>query len=250
MKKNTVLVINPLSINLMKAIYNALATNLLDIIIVGDRKVIYEICEKLNYNIQLLQIVDCTDKENLYRIINQYKDIKDLQGIIIDDVINGDMINIIHSKMICKIIDFGIFKKSIFIINNTNINNIKDTINIINDLNIYNVNIAVVQSDKEQTNKIKQEIKKEVITTKINVISKSKIKKNKYNIIIFDDKFQEILYLKEIKNQILTREMDVKKASKVYIFDAKGKSLKNIFIQFLFLSKIDPLLNEINTQIG
>ena len=42
MKKNTVLVINPLSINLMKAIYNALATNLLDIIIVGDRKVIYD----------------------------------------------------------------------------------------------------------------------------------------------------------------------------------------------------------------
>ena len=91
MNKNTILVINPVSKNIMKAIYNAIIVNLINIIIIGDRKIIYALCIELNINIQLLQIVDCNNIQNLNKKLEEYKLIKNIKGIIIDDIPNGTM---------------------------------------------------------------------------------------------------------------------------------------------------------------
>ena len=57
MNKNTVLIINLTSENLMKAIYNAIAINLLDIILIGDRKIIYSLCKNLHNGVYFFNIL-------------------------------------------------------------------------------------------------------------------------------------------------------------------------------------------------
>ena len=249
MNKNTVLIINLTSENLMKAIYNAIAINLLDIILIGDRKIIYSLCKNLNYNINLLQIVDCTDKVSLYNIIDKYKNEKNIQGIIIDDKLEGNLFHYIKTNKLCKIIDYTIFNKSIFLIGSNDIKNLKEVIKIINQLNIYTIKIAIISSNKHKTNSYKDLIRKEINYLKIDVINKNKIKKCKYNIIIFDDKIEELQYINDINNKTLIRIIDIKKTSKTFVFDASNKQLKTIFLQLLFLSKLNSMSFETYTQI-
>ena len=253
MNKNTILVINPISKNIMKAMYNAIIVNLINIIIIGDRKIIYELCIELNINIQLLQIVDCNNIQNLNKKLEEYKLIKNIKGIIIDDIPNGTILNALTSKSICKIIDFGVFDKSVYLIKNTfniiQIEKIKETIKIINSLNNKEINIGIITSNRKNSMEIKQTLEKRISVNKIKIIKENKIKKSKYNIILFDDMINEEKFLKEINNKILQRVIEIKKASNIYVFDAKQKELKIIFLQLLFLSKIDKLIEEINTKI-
>lgn len=253
MNKNTILVINPISKNIMKAIYNAIIVNLINIIIIGDRKIIYALCIELNINIQLLQIVDCNNIQNLKKKLEEYKLIKNIKGIIIDDIPNGTILSSLTSKSICKIIDFGVFDKSVYLIKNTfniiQIEKIKETIKIINSLNIYEINIGIITSNRKKSMEIKQTLEKRINVNKIKIIKENKIKKSKYNIILFDDMINEEKFLTEINNKILQRVIEIKKASNIYVFDAKQKELKIIFLQLLFLSKIDKLIEEINTKI-
>ena len=96
---------------------------------------------------------------------------------------------------------------------------------------------------------IKQTLEKRISVNKIKIIKENKIKKSKYNIILFDDMINEEKFLKEINNKILQRVIEIKKASNIYVFDAKQKELKIIFLQLLLLSKIDKLIEKINTKI-
>ena len=58
-----------------------------------------------------------------------------------------------------------------------------------------------------------------------------------------------MVYTNSIINKALVRTVEIRKASNMFIFDAKGKSLKNVFIQLLFISKIDKLSNEVNSKV-
>lgn len=253
MKKNSVLIINPVSSNIIKAIYNAIVINLLDIIILGDRTIIYTLCKELNLDIEQLQIINLIEINDISFKIEEYIKINEIKGIIIDDNIDGNLIKKIKTKNICNLVDYGVFLKSIFIIKYQNynvlINNIKETENIMRNLNIFNVKIGIVGNHKTEANNIKKELRKNFNYKKIDIINESKISNCKYNIIIFEDKMEEMIYLNNITNKVLVRRIEIKKASNVYIFDAKGKQFKNIFLQLLYLSKIDNLNNEINTKI-
>lgn len=253
MKKNTVLIINPVSVNIMKAIYNALVINMLDIIILGDRKIIYALCMELNLDIGQLQIIDLLQLDDISVKVDEYTRMKEIKGIIIDDNISGKLIKKINTRHICSIIDYGIFLKSIFIIKYKNTNelmkNINETIEILNNLNQNNINIGLIGSKKETICKIKKEIKEKIKIKKVDLININKISKIKYNIIIFEDKIEEMVYTNSIINKALVRTVEIRKASNMFIFDAKGKSLKNVFIQLLFISKIDKLSNEVNSKV-
>lgn len=252
MNKKTVLVINPKSINLMKAIYNNLVANLLDIIILGNRTNIYELCVKIHLNINLLQIVDCENENEIYLKLKKYKKIKNISGIIVDGINEEKILNLYSYHSICNLIDFGVFKQSVFLIKNTvKINflkNIRDTIQLINCLDINNINVAIV-GEREKALEKRRIIKQELGLKSVDIIDENKIIKCKYNIIVFEAKHKEIEYLEKINKLTLPRIIEIKKASNVYIFDANNKEFKNIFLQIIFLNKVNLLYDKINSQI-
>lgn len=250
--KRTILVINPSSVNIIKAVYNALVTNLLDIIIIGDHLVITELCEKVNLNINLLQIIECNDKNEINQKLINYQKNNLIEGMIID---NFDYKSIMRKDYhyICTMIDFAIFKQSVFIINNYKTSNlikkISETISLINNLSIDYIKIGIIALNRDKALYRRKQIKKELGIKTVDIINIEKIKKCKYNIIIFEDKYLENEYIKQIKEMILPRIIEIKKTSNLYIFDAKQTSFKNIFFQLVFLSKVDLTNNKINSQI-
>jgi len=253
MRKNTILIVNPVSKNMMRAIYNATMIKLLDIIILGNKDIIGRLCIELNMNIQLLQIVGYKDNEDLKNKLQKYKSIKEIKGVIFDTLQDKSISYFLKCKSICQIIDYGIFKKSIYLIPNAfsiiQFNKINETIKILNSLNIPIINIGIINSERKKSLKIKKEIECKVKVNSIQIIPEWKIKKCKYNIILFDNKIEEEKYLNRINNNLIQRIIEVKKASNILVFDAKDKETKNIFFQFLFLSKLDILVNEFNTKI-
>lgn len=252
MNKKTILVINPKSLNVMKAIYNTLVANLLDIIILGNRSIIYNLCTQINLNINLLQIVDCNTENDIYYKLKKYKEIKTISGIIVDDLKEEKLLNLYSYYSLCNLIDFGIFKKSVFLIKNTIkmnlLKNISDTIQIINNLNINDINVAII-GDREKALEKRRIIKQGLGLKSVDIIDEAKIIKCKYNIIIFEDKYKEIEYLNYINKLVLPRIIEIKKASNIYIFDANNKEFKNIFLEIVFLNKINSLYNKINSQL-
>ncbi len=252
MNKKTILIINPISINLMKGIHNVLITELLDLIILGNRNIINTLCNEINLNINSLQIIDCNNQDEIYEKLKQYSKIKNIFGIIYDDFNEELLLDVYDINSLGYLIDFGIFKKSVLLVRNSNKKDqyycLNEMINIINNLNFDQLKISIVKSNKEKTNLKAKQIKQILNIQKIDNIDITKIKKCKYNIIIFDDKFKEIEYINKIKNMFLPRIIEIKKASNMFIFDAKNKEFKNIFIQFLFLNKINCLNNKVNTQ--
>lgn len=250
MKKNIVIIINPMSKNIMKAIYNALIINLIEIIIIGDRKIIYSLCIELNLNIEILQIVDVLEIKDINIKIEEYKKIKEIKGIIIDDCKNGNIIKEIKTNYICNLVDFGVFLKSVYIVNSNKYeSNIENIINITKGLNILNNNIGIVMGEKSRTIELKKKLRKKMIANKVDIIYQKRISKCKYNIILFESRLMERQYLNLLKEKVLVRNIEINKASNIYIFDAKNKSLNSIFLQLLFLSKIQDASDEVNTKI-
>lgn len=252
MRKNTILVINPKNKNIIKAIFNALVINMLDIIILGNRLEISKLCEEVNLNVDLLQIIECETEQKVCQRLNHYKNYKNIKGIIFDDFREDKIIDIFNYNNICQLIDFGIFKKSVFVVKNTVEINLKrciiETIKLIEQLKINSLNVGVISLDKQRAVMKKKWLKKEFKFRNIDIIEINKIKKCKHNLIIFDDKILENEYICKIKTMVLPRTVQIKKASNVLIFDAKDLEFKNIFIQLVLLSKLTLFNNEINSQ--
>lgn len=250
MKKNTIVVINPVSVNVIKAIYNCVVSNILNIIILGNKNIIYEICNNLNINTHFFTIIDCLNEKeiikNLFICIKEYE----LKGIILDEVKNSKIKDELNCKQICHIIDYGIFKKSVFLINDNTKTNIVDTINDIREilcsLDISNFNIGLISYEKEKSIIKRKYLKEQLHTNNVDIIDLNRIKK--YNIIIFGNKQLKSNFIKKIDEMILPRIIEINKASNIYVFDAKGKKFKNIFFEFVLLSKIDKLYYEFDTQ--
>ena len=62
MQKNNVVIINPKSINVMKAVCNAVMLDIVDIVIFGNKDSIKSLCEELNFNSNLLNIIELCKK--------------------------------------------------------------------------------------------------------------------------------------------------------------------------------------------
>lgn len=250
--KKSVLVINPKSVEIMKAIYNILVIDALDIIILGNRDYISYLCSQINLNINLLQIIECENEEKISDVIKTYKSIKSINGIIVDGFRYEMLYELFKYREICNIVDFGIFKKSCFLVKNaidsTYKKNIEETIKLIRSINLNSINTGIVCIDKQKGIMKKKWLKKEFNLKNVDIINKDKIKKCKYNLIVFDDRLTEIEYLNKISSKVLPKVTEINKASNIIIFDANGKVFKNIFLQFMFLSKTSLLNNQINTQ--
>ncbi len=250
MKKNTIIVINPISINVLKAIYNCIVSNILNIIILGNKKNIQQVCDRINININFLFIVDCNnDKEvlsNISKCLNHYE----ISGIILDDVKNMKIKEELCCEEICHIIDYGVLKKSVFLINDNNKNSIIDSINQIKDilfsLDINNYNVGLISYEKEKAMIKRKYLKQELNINDVDIIDISRIKR--YNIIVFSNKQLKNTFIKQIDQMVLPRIIQINKASNIYLFDAKGKKFKNIFFEFVLLSKINKLCYEFNSQ--
>ena len=244
--KKTVLVINPKSIDIMKAIYNILVINALDIIILGFRQQIQVLCEMVNLDINLLQIIDCNNEEEIIKSYVKYKSVKEINGIIVDGINKDILYKKIKCNEVCTLVDYGMFKKSCFIVNNTldkNFsNNIMETIILLKSF-INKINIGFVCLDNNQASMKKKWLKEEFGIKKMCCLKVNKIKKCKCNMIIFDDQLMEKEYINKIKKSICIKATEINKASNIIIFDANGKVFKNIFMQFMFLSKTALLNN-------
>lgn len=250
--KKTILIVNPTNLNLIKAIYNVLTTNLLEIIIIGNRNIINNLCIQIHLNIDLLQLIEYTDENDIYQKIITCQKNHCVSGIIIDEFINRPLIkNDCH--YICTMIDFNIFKQSVFIINNNKpmelINNIKETMIILRKLQINTINIGLIAISKDKALQRRKQIKNELGVKKVDIITENKIKKSKYNIIIFEEKYKEIEYIKQIHQMVLPRIIEIKMASNIYIFDAHQQSFKNLVLQLIFLNKINLLDYKLNSQV-
>ena len=130
--------------------------------------------------------------------------------------------------------------------------NLKSSLNSIfslfNILNIENMKIAIVGENKEKISVIKENIKNNFNIDNIDIINLNLINKDNYNIIIFENRQLKESFINQINQYILPKIIEINKASNILIFDAKVKSLKNIFFEFLFFSKIKYLNNEFNPQ--
>lgn len=248
--KNTILVVNPTKLNVMKAICNAIVANILDIIILGNRLVIESLCKELRFNINLLQIIDCEYEEDIYFKLNQYKDISNIIGIIYDDLDDFKIKTILNYKPVCHMVNFGEFNKSIFLLNNYNENDSLDEVmDMLSRFNIFYISIGLVYVDKEKANQKKQNIKAKYSIRKINIIDTNKIKKCNNNVIIFENKILKSAYLSSINSVTLTRIIEIRETNNEYIFNIKGLKLKNIFFIFLFLSKVSKKYLNSQTKI-
>lgn len=252
MGKNKIIVINPVSLNIMKAICNSFLSNLVEIIILGNKEKIDKLCNKLNISINVFNIIHCNNEKEIVFKLHQYQEKQKINGIIIDDLKEYKYKELFKCEYLCHMIEFKEFKKSMFLLHSSNKVNLKISLNSIFSLfeilNIENIKIAIVGENKEKTSVIKENIKNNFNIDNIDIINLNLINKDNYNIIIFENRQLKESFINQINQYILPKIIEINKASNILIFDAKGKSLKNIFFEFLFFSKIKYLNNEFNPQ--
>lgn len=252
MNKNQIIVINPVSINIMKAICNSLISNLVEIIIIGNKEIINDLCYKVNININVFRIIHCNNEKEMLFKLKQYQEKVKIDGIIIDELKEHKYKEIIKCEYLCHMIDFGVFKKSVCLLHNSCkvniINDLTATIEILNMLSIITKKVGIVCYNYEKAVNIRDNIKKNLKIKDVNIVNLDSINQSDYNIIVFENKQLKTSYINKINEYILPKVIEINKASNILIFDAKGKKLKNIFFEFLFFSKLNQLNNEFNTQ--
>ncbi len=247
--RNKIIVVKPKNNNLFKAMYNALMVKLIDIIVLSDLKSVRSKCERMNFNPDLLTIVNC---ENDYTIFKKLKDLSKshlIKGIIYDDI-DHQIEETIKVTSSFNIINYGVFNKTVFIVNNmenqmTNITEIED---LLDSLNINSCSLGIVTNNELIFSEKRKWFKKQLPLKNVERITQDKIAKCKNNIVLFDDPNEKKEYIKELKYQIIPRYLEIKKASNILMFDAKGMELKNIFYIFILCNKLTTN-NKINTQV-
>ncbi len=250
--KYKIIVVNPVSTNIMKAICNSLIANLVDIIIIGNREKIQKLCDRVNINICILRIIHCNNEKEIVFKLKQYQEKAKVDGIIIDELKEYKYKELLNCDYLCHMIDFNVFKKSVCLLhegNKINLNNqLLSIIALLNKLNIRNIKIGIVSQEQDKALNIRNNIKKNMKINNVEIINYELIEKCNYNIIIFANKQLKLSFISRIEEYTLPKVVEINKASNILIFNASGKSLKNIFFEFLFLSKINQLNYEFNTQ--
>lgn len=252
MIKNNIIVINPTSVNTMKAICNAIISNIVNIIIFGDKEKIKVLCNKLNISIGILRIIQCSTEKEIVFKIQKYQEQVTIKGIIIDEIKDNKIKEQLKCIPLCHIIDFGVFRKSVFILNYHNkdniINSLNDIFTLMNKLNIKEINIGLISCNKEKAIERRKHLKEVLQINTVDIIDFERIKKGYYNIIIFETKQLKQTYINQINELVLPRIIEINKASNTIVLDAKGKKFKNIFFEFVLLSKLELLNDKIYSQ--
>lgn len=238
---NKILVIKPQNINLLKTIYNYLLLDTLNIIIIGNKNDIKSKCEIINLDYNILNIDSCEDDLLIYEKVNNYIKTENIKGIIIDNLEEKNILELFDNYTSCYMVDYKLFRKSIFVIedNNyvSNYLNIKEIINLMDSLDIKKIKMAIVYKNKKKAVNIYKQIKEIFQLNKVNIINKIKPNKTKYNLIIFEDYDLQNKFINNNTNR-LTKVVQFKKISNTLIFNIENISFKNIFFQFLIVSKI------------
>lgn len=238
---NKILVIKPQNINLLKTIYNYLLLDTLNIIIIGNKNDIKSKCETINLDYNILNIDSCEDDLLIYEKVNNYIKTENIKGIIIDNLEEKNILELFDNYTSCYMVDYKLFRKSIFVIedNNyvSNYLNIKEILNLMNSLDIKKIKMAIVYKNKKKAINIYKQIKEIFQLNKVNIINKIKPNKTKYNLIIFEDYDLQNKFINNNTNH-LTKVVQFKKISNTLIFNTENISFKNIFFQFLIVSKI------------
>lgn len=238
---NKILVIKPQNINLLKTIYNYLLLDTLNIIIIGNKNDIKSKCEIINLDYNILNIDSCEDDLLIYEKVNNYIKTENIKGIIIDNLEEKNILELFDNYTSCYMVDYKLFRKSIFVIedNNyvSNYLNIKEILNLMDSLDIKKIKMAIVYKNKKKAINIYKQIKEIFQLNKVNIINKIKPNKTKYNLIIFEDYDLQNKFINNNTNH-LTKVVQFKKISNTLIFNTENISFKNIFFQFLIVSKI------------
>lgn len=245
---NKIIVINPKSTNMLKAIYNATIIRLVDIIIFGNIKDMELVCKQINLKTNLLTIIDCPTEESIYRKIKEFKGLNKVDVIIYDNV-SKQIESVLNVESKFHLINYGVFYKSVFLIDNrtTQLINIQKTIEFMNILGINDLSLGIVTKNEEIFNTKRKWYKNEYGFKNVEMLETSKIGKCKDNVILFDSEIEKKEFLKELKMQIIPRYLEIKKASNHIVIDAKGMELKNIFLGIILASKLDAN-HKINAQ--
>ena len=238
MQKNNVVIINPKSINVMKAVCNAVMLDIVDIVIFGNKDIIKSLCEELNFNSNLLNIIECNNEKEILSKFDNYKNNFIIDGVILDDIKNIKIKSCLRSKTICHVVDFGVFKNSVYLIDR--FNKIKIVGEMLHELNIYDIKVGVVYNDPN--------CKNEILTGNIRFIDMDEIMSCEYKIILFESQELKEQFINKVEQLTLPRVAEIKKASNMYVFDAFGKQFKNIFFELVFISKLTTLNSKINAK--
>lgn len=247
--RNKIIVVKPKNSNLFKAMYNALMVQLIDIIVLSDLQSVNKICDRMNFNPHLLTIVNCENDVIIFKKLKDLSKSSLIQGIIYDNI-DSQIEETIKVSTTFNVVNYGGFNKTIFIVNNrenqmTNITEIK---NVMANLNINNCSLGIVSKNELIFSEKRKWYKKQFLLKNVERINTDNISKCKNNIIIFDNQDEKKDYIKELKYQIMPRYLEIKKASNILMFDAKGMELKNIFYIFILCNKLTTN-NKINTQV-
>lgn len=245
---NKIIVVNPKSTNMLKAIYNATMIKLVDIIIFGDLKKLELSCKQINLNTNLLTIIDCPTDQIVFKKLKEYKGMNLINAIIYDNI-SKQIESVLNVESTVHLINYGVLNKSVFLINNktTQLTSIQKTIELMNSIGIENKSLGIVTKNEEIFMNKRKWYKKEFNFKNVDMIEVQSIQKCKDNIILFDSDIEKQEFLKELKMQLLPRYIEIKKASNHIVFDAKGMELRNIFFGIILISKLNAN-QKINAQ--
>ncbi len=258
--KNIVVVIAPYDKNMLKAIFNAMVIDLINIVVVGAKTQIVSLCQSIHLNANLLEIVDCSEEKNINNEVQKILNEQNVQGIVYGHYENLVAEKILKPEFEVEILNFTICKQLLFIANcyqgdNNKITDKKDFIletkKVMNDLMIYNHTIGLVTEDKNKVMEMEKKVlKKTLCNCKIDIISTKQIFKGKHNLIVFKNNDASTIFTETAKMSMQVKSIKIKKASNYYLVDAFEKDFKDIFFAFILLSKITLNKAEIKAQVS
>jgi len=248
---NKILVIAPYNVDLLKALVNAVVSKIADIIVVGEKNKIVEICFLNNINYHLFDtIIDQKFPIDICYAANIQIKRNAIKTIVFGDFPADLQHNIAIAPYEIDIIDIPRFKHLLFTCINTEAEYIgyeekKEAVVIasgfMRDLKINFCAVGLVCSNANKTSNIERNVIKmtpDLDVDLIDIIEPKDIFEKKHNLLIFNSYDANRIFLETLVNNDEVKCAKVKKASSKYLIDAKGLRLKDIFFSIFITNKL------------
>lgn len=249
-KMITVLVICPYNLSILKGITSAANSKIANIIVMGSKRRIMELCYIYEIPIKTFEIIEVETEIDICFEANEI-----ITKRNIDIVIYGFLSKELHKNIIScdfeiKVIDIPKLNHLIFAPINTSVSYISydekiDAIfnarEFLVELGIKNFNIGLIDDIESKTAVIERniihlnpELNKEVV----DIISIKEMYSDNYNIIIFNSMNSLNIFIDTLLDDHSCKCASIKKASDIYIIDAYNLTAKDILFSLFLISKV------------
>jgi hypothetical protein len=247
---NKILVISPYRAEILKAVINALVIKLVDVVIVGSKNKIIELCYLNDINYRLLNIIDASYELDICFKANEIIGSEPIKGVLFGDFPKSYQKNIVKVDYEISIVDTPSSSQLLFVSNYirdefVGFEEKKDAIlagkDFMRNLSINHCNIGLVSGDASRTLKIEKNVikmDKDLINDNIEIININQIFEEGYNLLVFNDLNSSRIFVDTVLMNEKSKYASIKKASKQYVIDAHNMKLKDIFFSIFLLNKI------------